>query len=50
MNCLDVVDNGINVNGHLLTFPLSYDEIRAVLGEASSSEAGSIRNQILIEV
>ena len=31
---INILDNGIEVNGHLLTFPLSYDEIKAVLGEA----------------
>ena len=35
MYCIDVFDNGININGHPLTFPLSYDEIKTVLGEAN---------------
>jgi hypothetical protein len=34
MNTIDVFDNGIRVNGNDLIFPLSYDEIKAALGEA----------------
>lgn len=34
MNCIDVLDNAVNVNGHVLQFPLSYDEIRNAFGEA----------------
>lgn len=34
INCINVLDDGIEFNGHLLTFPLSYDEIKSVLGEA----------------
>ena len=34
MNTIDVFDNGINVTGNELIFPLSYNEIRYVLGEA----------------
>ncbi|MCR4608467.1 MAG: hypothetical protein K5750_02075 [Eubacterium sp.] len=34
MNHIDVLDSAVNVNGHILEFPLSYDEIKAVLGEA----------------
>lgn len=34
MYCIDVFDNGININGQRLTFPLSYDEIKTVLGQA----------------
>lgn len=34
MNLIDVSDNEVTVNGHLLEFPLAYDEIEMVLGEA----------------
>ena len=38
MNLIDVSDNAVTVNGQLLEFPLSYDEIKAVLGEARIEE------------
>ena len=38
MNHIDVLDNAVTVNGHLLEFPLSYDEIKAALGEARLEE------------
>lgn len=38
MNLIDVLDNAVTVNGHLLEFPLSYDEIKAALGEARLEE------------
>ena len=38
MNHIDVSDNAVTVNGHHLEFPLSYDEIKAVLGEARLEE------------
>lgn len=34
MNSIDVLDNAVIINGHHLEFPFSYDEIKAVLGEA----------------
>lgn len=34
MNQVEVWDNGVIFNGNLLTFPLSYEEIRALFGEA----------------
>ena len=34
MNQVEVLDNGIIFNGNLLTFPLSYEDIRALFGEA----------------
>lgn len=34
MNTIDVLNTGINVNGHILDFPMSYKEIEKVLGEA----------------
>ena len=34
MNTIDVLDNALIINGNHLEFPLSYDEIKAVLGEA----------------
>lgn len=34
MNLIDVSDNAVTVNGHLLEFPLAYDEIETALGEA----------------
>ena len=34
MNNINVFDNGFNINGNDLIFPLSYDEIKNVLGEA----------------
>ncbi|MBO4358703.1 MAG: hypothetical protein J5796_02765 [Erysipelotrichaceae bacterium] len=34
MNHIDVLDDAVSVNGHVLKFPLSYDEIRDALGEA----------------
>ncbi len=34
MNTIDVLNSGINVNGHVLDFPMSYKEIEEVLGEA----------------
>lgn len=36
MNHIDVLDDAVNVNVHILRFPLSYEEIRNVLGEACS--------------
>ena len=32
MNQVEVLDNGIVLNGNLLTFPLSYEDIRALFG------------------
>ena len=29
MNQVEVLDNGVVLNGNLLTFPLSYEDIRA---------------------
>ena len=34
MNTVDILDNAVRINGHLLRFPLSYDELKAELGEA----------------
>ena len=34
MNQVEIFDNGIVLNGNLLTFPLSYEDIRALFGEA----------------
>ena len=34
MNQVEVLDNGVVLNGNLLTFPLSYEDIRALFGEA----------------
>ena len=34
MICIDVLDNAITINGQVLEFPMSYDEIKEVLGEA----------------
>ena len=30
MNQVEVLDNGVVLNGNLLTFPLSYEDIRAL--------------------
>ncbi len=38
MNYIDVSDNSVTINGQLLEFPLSYDEIKTVLGEARIEE------------
>lgn len=34
MNQVEVLDSGVVLNGNLLTFPLSYEDIRALFGEA----------------
>ncbi len=34
MNIIDVLDRAISINGQVLEFPMSYEEIKAVLGEA----------------
>ena len=34
MNTVDILDNAVRINGHFLRFPVSYDELRAELGEA----------------
>ena len=34
MNSIDVLDTAVNVNGHTFSFPISYDELKEVLGEA----------------
>lgn len=34
MNTIDILNTEINVNGHVLSFPIAYDEIKEVLGEA----------------
>ena len=34
MNHIDILDDAVNVNRNILRFPLSYDEIKNVLGEA----------------
>lgn len=34
MNHIDILDNEIVINGNVLTFPLSYAEVKAVFGEA----------------
>ena len=34
MNIIDVLDTAVNINGHILEFPMSYGEIKEFLGEA----------------
>ena len=34
MNHIDILDNEITINGSVLTFPMSYEEVKSVLGEA----------------
>ena len=34
MNIIDVLDTAVNINGHVLEFPMSYGEIKEFLGEA----------------
>ena len=34
MNTVDVLDDAVIVNGHLLRFPVSYEELKKELGEA----------------
>jgi hypothetical protein len=34
MNTIDVLDKAVRVNGHVFSFPISYDEVKEVLGEA----------------
>lgn len=34
MNCIDVSDTAVSINGQVLDFPMSYDEIKELLGEA----------------
>lgn len=34
MNTVDILDNAVRINGHFLRFPVSYDELKAELGEA----------------
>ncbi len=34
MNTVDILDHAVRINGHLLRFPVSYDELKAELGEA----------------
>jgi hypothetical protein len=34
MNCIDVSDTTVSINGQVLDFPISYDEIKELLGEA----------------
>ena len=38
MHHIDILDKEITIDGHLLRFPLSYEEIKAVLGEARIEE------------
>lgn len=33
MNNIDVLDTAVNINGHVLEFPMSYGEIKELLGE-----------------
>ena len=33
MNTADILDNGVRINGHFLRFPVSYEELKAELGE-----------------
>ena len=32
MNCIDVLDNAVSINGRVLEFPMSYEEIKELLG------------------
>lgn len=34
MNVIDVLDKAVSVNGHVFSFPISYEELKEVLGEA----------------
>ena len=34
MNIIDVLDTAVSINGHILEFPMSYGEIKELLGEA----------------
>ncbi len=34
MNSIDVLDTAVSINGHVFSFPISYEEIKDVLGEA----------------
>ncbi len=46
MNTIDVLDKAVSVNGPVFSFPISYDELKEVLGEAriDIDEATSIYN------
>lgn len=46
INCVDVLDDGIKLNGHILKFPLSYDKIKAELGEAKIHTYGKNNDNI----
>lgn len=34
MNHIDILDNEITINGSVLTFPMSYEEVKSVLGDS----------------
>ena len=34
MNHIDILDNEIAINGNILTFPMSYAEVKSVFGDA----------------
>lgn len=34
MNSIDVLDKAVSINGHVFSFPISYDELKEKLGEA----------------
>ncbi len=34
MFCIDVLDTAVSFNGQVVPFPMSYEDIRAVLGDA----------------
>lgn len=42
MNIIDVLDTAVNINGHVLEFPMSYGEIKEFLGEARIVTDGDV--------
>lgn len=34
MNHIDILDNEIAINGNVLTFPMSYEVVKSILGDA----------------
>ncbi len=49
MNHIDILDNEITINGNVLTFPMSYEEVKSVLGDARIEKDAQNRNYYIYD-
>lgn len=49
MNHIDILDNEITINGDVLTFPMSYEEVKSVLGDARIEKDAQNQNYYIYD-